>query len=194
LSIRPKSISYIIPRLSALQFATLWSTCRASSGQEKNGDTSVELRETRSSFGHALSSNQLDSGELKYGVLRTMEQFHPSKITFPRPHSRDLPQSPVFCFHPREHLALHWQSLRTEARTIWQMEAPKDDQYRRSEHNSNISQPNLKRLKVKLACQECRDRKIRCDGGRPVCHPCSRKQLGSDRCVYSATDSGSNER
>ncbi|KAH6890621.1 fungal-specific transcription factor domain-containing protein [Thelonectria olida] len=35
-----------------------------------------------------------------------------------------------------------------------------------------------------LACRECRDRKIRCDGGRPTCDSCRRRGLGAQQCVY----------
>ncbi|KAI5459753.1 fungal-specific transcription factor domain-containing protein [Mariannaea sp. PMI_226] len=35
-----------------------------------------------------------------------------------------------------------------------------------------------------LACRECRDRKIRCDGGRPTCDSCRRRGLGAGSCVY----------
>ncbi|KAM5369699.1 hypothetical protein ACJZ2D_008846 [Fusarium nematophilum] len=35
-----------------------------------------------------------------------------------------------------------------------------------------------------LACRECRDRKIRCDGARPVCDSCCRRGLSADQCVY----------
>lgn len=46
-------------------------------------------------------------------------------------------------------------------------------------------EPSPKRPKIRLACQECRDRKIRCDGGRPTCGSCIRKRLTPDRCVYA---------
>ncbi|CZR67077.1 uncharacterized protein PAC_16976 [Phialocephala subalpina] len=42
----------------------------------------------------------------------------------------------------------------------------------------------FKRPRLKLACQICRDRKIRCDGARPVCDSCSRKKYISSQCVY----------
>ncbi|KAJ4021455.1 hypothetical protein NW752_004463 [Fusarium irregulare] len=35
-----------------------------------------------------------------------------------------------------------------------------------------------------LACRQCRDRKIRCDGARPVCDSCSRRGLCAEQCVY----------
>ncbi|KAF7564066.1 hypothetical protein G7046_g50 [Stylonectria norvegica] len=35
-----------------------------------------------------------------------------------------------------------------------------------------------------LACRECRDRKIRCDGARPVCDSCSKRGLNGDQCRY----------
>ncbi|KAK7421745.1 hypothetical protein QQZ08_009833 [Neonectria magnoliae] len=39
-----------------------------------------------------------------------------------------------------------------------------------------------------LACRECRDRKIRCDGGRPVCDSCCRRGLSAGQCVYPAIE------
>lgn len=46
------------------------------------------------------------------------------------------------------------------------------------------SQPAAKRRKTKLACEVCRDRKVRCDGVKPVCGSCSRRKPGTERCVY----------
>jgi hypothetical protein len=43
--------------------------------------------------------------------------------------------------------------------------------------------PPPKRRKIQLACGNCRDRKTRCDGGRPVCSACERRDVGAD-CVY----------
>ncbi|PVH73269.1 hypothetical protein DL98DRAFT_469453 [Cadophora sp. DSE1049] len=42
----------------------------------------------------------------------------------------------------------------------------------------------FKRPRLKLACQICRDRKIRCDGARPVCDSCSRKRYSAVQCIY----------
>ncbi|KAH7031029.1 uncharacterized protein B0I36DRAFT_211340, partial [Microdochium trichocladiopsis] len=41
-----------------------------------------------------------------------------------------------------------------------------------------------KRQKIDHACQICRDRKVRCDGGRPVCGSCQRRGHGQDECLY----------
>ncbi|VUC27304.1 unnamed protein product, partial [Clonostachys rosea] len=41
-----------------------------------------------------------------------------------------------------------------------------------------------KRRKIRIACQQCRDKKTRCDGARPVCQACVRKKLGPEHCVY----------
>lgn len=41
--------------------------------------------------------------------------------------------------------------------------------------------PAAKRHKIGLACQECRQRKVRCDGGRPSCGACFSK---SSTCIY----------
>ncbi|KXJ88644.1 FAD dependent oxidoreductase-domain-containing protein [Microdochium bolleyi] len=75
---------------------------------------------------------------------------------------------------------------------LWRMDTP-DHGHRRAEHNSGASLPTPKRIKIRLACQECRDRKIRCDGARPICHSCSRKKLGLERCVYLAADTESTD-
>ncbi|ORY11051.1 fungal-specific transcription factor domain-domain-containing protein, partial [Clohesyomyces aquaticus] len=44
-----------------------------------------------------------------------------------------------------------------------------------------------KRRKVAIACEQCRTRKARCDGSKPVCGSCSSR---SDQCIYkiSAVD------
>ncbi|KAE8372401.1 fungal-specific transcription factor domain-containing protein [Aspergillus bertholletiae] len=42
-----------------------------------------------------------------------------------------------------------------------------------------------KRRKVSVACNECRARKIRCDGVQPECGPCKGKVDRGVRCVYS---------
>ncbi|CCM03520.1 uncharacterized protein FIBRA_05654 [Fibroporia radiculosa] len=39
------------------------------------------------------------------------------------------------------------------------------------------------RTRVYVACVQCRSRKIRCDGAKPVCHNCSRRTSG-DACSY----------
>lgn len=38
--------------------------------------------------------------------------------------------------------------------------------------NSQVHEPGLKRLKIALACEECRNRKVRCDGAEPSKSPC----------------------
>lgn len=45
-------------------------------------------------------------------------------------------------------------------------------------------QPRKKRNKVALACEECRERKVRCDGVQPVCGTCSRRYHGQKLCNY----------
>ncbi|KAJ5571716.1 hypothetical protein N7535_005376 [Penicillium sp. DV-2018c] len=41
-----------------------------------------------------------------------------------------------------------------------------------------------RRRKVALACESCRDKKVRCDGTKPICGPCARRSYTVDRCVY----------
>ncbi|KAH7129273.1 fungal-specific transcription factor domain-containing protein [Dactylonectria macrodidyma] len=43
-----------------------------------------------------------------------------------------------------------------------------------------------KRRKIALACEPCRERKARCDGGKPVCSTCQRRSLGLEQCIYKA--------
>ncbi|KAG7404789.1 Transcriptional activator protein acu-15 [Fusarium oxysporum f. sp. rapae] len=42
-----------------------------------------------------------------------------------------------------------------------------------------------KRKRVALACDTCRERKIKCDGSKPVCNPCSKRGEPATRCVYT---------
>ncbi|KAL9562633.1 hypothetical protein ACKAV7_013197 [Fusarium commune] len=42
-----------------------------------------------------------------------------------------------------------------------------------------------KRKRVALACDTCRERKIKCDGSKPVCNPCSKRGEPAARCVYT---------
>ncbi|KAJ5554647.1 hypothetical protein N7513_004606 [Penicillium frequentans] len=41
-----------------------------------------------------------------------------------------------------------------------------------------------RRRKVALACETCREKKVRCDGEKPICGPCSQRSYSIDRCVY----------
>ncbi|KAI0754986.1 hypothetical protein C8Q80DRAFT_1142298 [Daedaleopsis nitida] len=42
------------------------------------------------------------------------------------------------------------------------------------------------RSRVYVACVQCRNRKIRCDGAKPICHNCSRKGENPGICSYDA--------
>ncbi|RJE23999.1 transcription factor [Aspergillus sclerotialis] len=52
-------------------------------------------------------------------------------------------------------------------------------------NHSNSPDRRTKRRKVTVACDECRARKIRCDGAHPVCGPCVSKADKGARCAYS---------
>lgn len=60
---------------------------------------------------------------------------------------------------------------------------PPPQQPQQPSSSPNKSRPT-KRQKVSLACQECRDRKIKCDGARPTCGPCVKKKKPEGTCVY----------
>ncbi|KAJ7245044.1 hypothetical protein B0H12DRAFT_1220855, partial [Mycena haematopus] len=40
------------------------------------------------------------------------------------------------------------------------------------------------RARVYVACLQCRTRKIRCDGAKPVCHNCGKRASGNTECNY----------
>nr|BCA90180.1 hypothetical protein PC_1229 [Pleurotus citrinopileatus] len=42
------------------------------------------------------------------------------------------------------------------------------------------------RARVYVACVQCRQRKTRCDGAKPICHNCSRREDGGIDCSYDA--------
>ncbi|CAG1967510.1 unnamed protein product [Fusarium graminearum] len=42
-----------------------------------------------------------------------------------------------------------------------------------------------KRKRVALACDSCRDRKIKCDGSKPICGPCGKRGEPAARCTYN---------
>ncbi|ATY63501.1 Fungal specific transcription factor [Cordyceps militaris] len=44
-----------------------------------------------------------------------------------------------------------------------------------------------KRLKIDVACDRCRSRKVKCDGVRPACGHCSRKLDQRDKCHYGGS-------
>lgn len=41
-----------------------------------------------------------------------------------------------------------------------------------------------RRRKIPLACEPCREKKVRCNGEKPICGPCARRSYPIDRCVY----------
>ncbi|KAK3391371.1 fungal-specific transcription factor domain-containing protein [Sordaria brevicollis] len=43
----------------------------------------------------------------------------------------------------------------------------------------------LRRRKIPLACEPCRERKSRCDGGKPICSTCERRSLPLEQCIYT---------
>ncbi|CEJ60944.1 hypothetical protein PMG11_09498 [Penicillium brasilianum] len=50
---------------------------------------------------------------------------------------------------------------------------------------SNITKRGTpRRRKIALACEPCRDKKVRCDGEKPICGPCSRRSYTIEQCVY----------
>ncbi|KAL4877987.1 fungal-specific transcription factor domain-containing protein [Aspergillus karnatakaensis] len=51
--------------------------------------------------------------------------------------------------------------------------------------NSGDSGPRPKRRKISVACDECRARKVRCDGVQPVCGPCAKRQDTGVQCKYT---------
>ncbi|KAH7628209.1 fungal-specific transcription factor domain-containing protein [Sordaria sp. MPI-SDFR-AT-0083] len=48
-----------------------------------------------------------------------------------------------------------------------------------------VEKPQLRRRKIPLACEPCRERKSRCDGGKPICSTCQRRSLPLEQCIYT---------
>lgn len=44
----------------------------------------------------------------------------------------------------------------------------------------------VKRLKVNVACNACRSRKIKCDGHQPICQPCQKRAGSGARCSWKS--------
>ncbi|WYZ36214.1 hypothetical protein EsH8_XI_000097 [Colletotrichum jinshuiense] len=59
-------------------------------------------------------------------------------------------------------------------------------------NNTSNGRP-VKRKRVALACETCRDRKIRCDGGKPVCRQCARRGDVPANCTYSIITSSAKQ-
>ena len=55
----------------------------------------------------------------------------------------------------------------------------------RKRANNSLSQ-SAKRARIPLACEECRARKVRCDGTQPVCGACWRRRKTSPNCTYQS--------
>ncbi|KAJ5155295.1 hypothetical protein N7492_008098 [Penicillium capsulatum] len=47
-----------------------------------------------------------------------------------------------------------------------------------------IKRGTPRRRKISLACEPCREKKVRCNGEKPICGPCARRSYPIDRCVY----------
>ncbi|KAI1125927.1 fungal-specific transcription factor domain-containing protein [Nemania abortiva] len=47
------------------------------------------------------------------------------------------------------------------------------------------AQERQRRRKIPLACEPCRERKIRCDGSKPVCSACQRRGFSLEHCLYT---------
>ncbi|EEU43586.1 uncharacterized protein NECHADRAFT_82521 [Fusarium vanettenii 77-13-4] len=54
-----------------------------------------------------------------------------------------------------------------------------------TEKETSIERPK-KRQKVSAACDRCRSKKTKCDGVRPVCSPCRRRQQTSTTCTWGS--------
>ncbi|RAL05416.1 uncharacterized protein BO80DRAFT_397962 [Aspergillus ibericus CBS 121593] len=51
--------------------------------------------------------------------------------------------------------------------------------------SNGVTKQRTPRRKVALACDACREKKIRCDGEKPICGSCLRRSHGIAQCVYS---------
>ncbi|KAL4864279.1 fungal-specific transcription factor domain-containing protein [Aspergillus spectabilis] len=63
-------------------------------------------------------------------------------------------------------------------------DSPSQSVPRRREGAEPENPPSPKRRRVPLACRNCRERKVRCDGRRPICGTCQRRGQSEDHCEY----------
>lgn len=57
-------------------------------------------------------------------------------------------------------------------------------------HAAESSNHRSKRIKTALACSECRERKRKCDGIRPICGACLRKNPWQPFCEFDPDRTG----
>ncbi|KAF7552832.1 hypothetical protein G7Z17_g4033 [Cylindrodendrum hubeiense] len=50
-----------------------------------------------------------------------------------------------------------------------------------------------KRKRVALACHSCRERKVRCDGSKPLCGPCEKRGEDPSNCSYTVLASSAKQ-
>lgn len=53
------------------------------------------------------------------------------------------------------------------------------------EEDASVAQRGVKRKRVALACSTCRERKVKCDGAKPVCTPCVKRGALASDCTYA---------
>ncbi|TEA13686.1 Sorbicillinoid biosynthetic cluster transcription factor sor3 [Colletotrichum sidae] len=56
----------------------------------------------------------------------------------------------------------------------------------RTETTETTMEPKPKRIKIDVACEACRRRKVKCDGARPACGNCWKRTDLRDGCAYSS--------
>ena len=96
-----------------------------------------------------------------------------------------LPRAATQRFPPPFHHSLSWIMDSRRKRNL----QARHQRYQEEQQENTAqggSERYAKRLKVKLACQECRDRKTRCDGSRPICDSCVRRKRPAHCCIYAA--------
>ncbi|KAI0151399.1 fungal-specific transcription factor domain-containing protein [Pestalotiopsis sp. NC0098] len=58
-----------------------------------------------------------------------------------------------------------------------------------SQESVDVLERPAKRQRIALACSSCRDRKVRCDGQKPICGPCTRRGVDGAQCAYAVVAS-----
>lgn len=62
------------------------------------------------------------------------------------------------------------------------------------EQGSRESRRSTNRRRAALACNICRERKVRCDGKKPMCTPCQARNYDLTSCVYHVINSSEKAR
>ncbi|KAF8073616.1 hypothetical protein FPV67DRAFT_1478620 [Lyophyllum atratum] len=159
------------------------------SAERHRTDSSISTSVYPRSPDHEGMDAVRDTPYVKHGGPSTVPSYPPR---------RDPGSAAIGTYHPGEDQPTERQS-RTRPRSEYSGDSsapsapPPKRKNRREKPRIDLApdQPpttqGKPRARVYVACVQCRGRKIRCDGAKPVCHNCSRRTAGNNECDYDPT-------